>query len=158
MKFFTFSFPQKMTTPKQAFRAAGIGIGTAIFLLFGFVGCASFFSESIRQAEQESSGTAPIEDSSWVPEGFTQFNQKVATKWIEAPSDGCYVDGCYSMEVVSSETCNHLYVELSLLDGNGANVGFTNDATSSLSAGQKAILVFNATDGSSAKISKINCF
>lgn len=164
MKSFTFLFLTKMTTDKKTnageklARAAAIGIGVSAFLLLGFVGCASMVSQSIVRSEQESSGTVAIEDSSWVPEGFTPFNNKIATKWTEVPSEGCYLDGCYAMEVVSSEQCDHLYVELALLDSSGANVGFTNDTTSSLSPGQRAVLVFNASTGEKARIAKVNCF
>lgn len=146
-----------MVTKKGLFTAAAAGLSLSAFLLFGLVSCVALVGQSIEESERESSGTASIESTAWVPEGFTSFNNKVATKWIDVPGDQCYLDSCYAMEVVASEQCSHVYVELALLDSAGTNVGYTNDSTSSLEAGQRAVLVFNASAGQQAKISKINC-
>ena len=63
------------------------------------------------------------------------------------------------MEVVSKEGCDSLYAELSKLDAAGNNVGYTNETTSNVAAGQKAILKFETYgEFKSFQLSKISCY
>jgi hypothetical protein len=62
------------------------------------------------------------------------------------------------MELVSKNGCSSLYVELTRLGPNQENVGYTNDTTSNLAPGQKAVLTFSSfDDDKTAQLSKINC-
>ena len=62
----------------SAFAKGCLGSVVGILLLFG--GCAYLFGSSYKQVTDESAGETPIEDTSWVPTGFSAFNNKVAAK------------------------------------------------------------------------------
>ena len=135
-------------------------IGSVVGILVLFVGCAALFSNSYNNVTKESSGDVDISDRSWVPSGYTAFNNNVAYKWSENGSYSCgYGDRCIQMEVVSKEGCDSLYAELSKLDAAGNNVGYTNETTSNVAAGQKAILKFETYgEFKSFQLSKISCY
>ena len=99
-------------------------------------------------------------DTSWVPSGFNAYNNKVAYKWSANNSYSCDAGSrCIQMEVVAKDGCGNLYAELTKLDNSGNNVGYTNETTTGLAAGQKAILKFEAYDEvSKFQVSKINCY
>lgn len=107
------------------------------------------------------SSKAPAEtDTSWVPSGFTQYDDGTAIRYRKGDEVECgYRDGCYQIELVAKNGCSSLYVELSRLDSADNNVGYTNDTTSNLQPNQKAILTFSAfEEDKSARISKVNCY
>ena len=137
------------------------------------VGCSSIFAlvlvlsvvGSLIPKTSDSTSSVPSKisttaDLSWIPSGFTQYNDDTAVRFRKADEIKCgYRDSCYQMELVTKNGCSSLYVELNLLDSAGNNVGYTNDTTSGLQPKQKAILTFSASEeGKSAKISKINCY
>ena len=65
------------------------------------------------------------------------------------------------MEIIAREGCpTSLYAEITILDSAGTNIGFTNDTTSGLGAGQKAKLVFeDFTPGAqSARLAEVSCY
>lgn len=144
------------------------GCGTTLLILIGilgvigigFVGCVAMIGNSYVTQEKETNGESKIDDTSWVPAGYEAFNNKVAWKWSEDGSYECsHGDSCIQMEVVSKEGCESLYAELTKLDGEGNNVGYTNETTSNLTSGQKAILLFNTYgDFKSFRVSKISCY
>lgn len=129
-------------------------------IAIGFVGCVGMIGYNINKNEEESAGKAVINDTSWVPKGFVAYNNKVATKWSEKGSYSCsYGQRCVQMEVIPKEGCDSLYVELTQHDANGNNVGYTNETTSNIGSGEKAILLFNMFgDFNSVKLSKISCY
>ena len=135
-------------------------IGSVVGILVLFVGCAALIGNNYNNINKESSGDTEITDNSWVPTGFTAFNNNVAYKWSEDGSYSCgYADRCIQMEVVSKEGCGSLYAELSKLDAAGNNVGYTNETTSNVGAGQKAILKFETYgEFKSFQLSKISCY
>ncbi len=99
-------------------------------------------------------------DTSWIPSGYTGYNDNVAYKFRDKGEISCgYRDSCWQMELVSKKGCNSLYVELTRLGPAGENVGYTNDTTSNLEPNQKAILTFSSfDDDKTARLSKINCY
>lgn len=129
-------------------------------IAIGFVGCVGMIGYNINENEKESEGKAVINDTSWIPDGFQAYNNKVAIKWSEKGTYTCsYGQSCIQMEVVAKEGCERLYAELTKHDKNGSNVGFTNETTTNLLKGQKAILLFNTFgDFNSFQLSKINCY
>ena len=146
-------------SPKKSFIIGCFGSAVGVLVLF--VGCAALFSTSLEESQKESSGQAEVADTSWVPSGFIAYNNKVAYKWSENGSYSCdYGDKCVQMEAVAKEGCDNLYVELSSLDSANNNVGFTNETTSGLAAGQKAILKFETFGDNITNFSltKINCY
>jgi hypothetical protein len=103
-------------------------------------------------------------DTSWMPAKFNQWSQdpSVAWRWLENSEYECeYGDGCWGLMVISKNGClNGLYAELSLLDRNDVQVGYTNDSLSSSLPLQKSKMVFTTYDESadSARLSKISCY
>jgi hypothetical protein len=137
------------------------------------IGCASFFAlalalsfvGSLTSKTSDSTSSAPSKvsataDLSWIPSGFTQYNDDTAFRYREGNEIKCdYRDYCYQMELIAKNGCNNLYVELTRLDLAGNNVGYTNDTTSGLQPKQKAILTFSGyEEDKSVRISKINCY
>ena len=145
-----------MSTKKSLIGCLG-SIGVILVL---FVGCAALFSTSYEESQKEGSGEAEIKDTSWVPSGFDAYNNKVAYKWSANNSYRCDAGSrCIQMEVVAKEGCGNLYAELTKLDNSGNNLGYTNETSAGLAAGQKAILKFEAYDEvSKFQVSKINCY
>jgi hypothetical protein len=134
-----------------------LGSVIGVILLFG--GCAYLFGNSYNQATKESSGDAPIDDTSWIPEGFAPFNNKVAIKWSEANTFTCSYGRCAQIEVISKDGCSSLYAEATKVDQAGNNVGFTNATTSNLAPNQKAILMFETSgDFKTFEVAKISCY
>lgn len=104
---------------------------------------------------------APPEPS-WVPAGFTEWpGQDVAFRWGKSEyRPGCREDTlCLPVEVIARAGCDSLYVAASMLDAAGRNIGFTNDTTSGVGAGETAVLAMNASEGAtqSMRITEINC-
>ena len=142
---------------QNSFAKGCLGSVVGILVLFG--GCAYLFGSSYNKVNQESSGEATIEDTSWVPKGYTAFNNNVAWKWSPDGSYKCSYGRCIQMEVISKEGCGSLYAEASKLDGSGNNVGYTNATTSSLAPKQKALLMFETYgDFKSFQLAKISCY
>ncbi len=141
-----------------AFLSIAGSIGAILFL---FVGCVGMFAVNYNDTVNESEGKNTIKDTSWVPEGFTAFNNKVAYKYAESGSYTCSRrTRCLQMEVVSKEGCDSLYVEMAEINSSGANVGYNNETTSGLAAGQKAILVLDSYNDAADtfRLSKISCY
>ena len=116
--------------------------------------------EDTTPSSSPSQKSTPKVDNSWVPDGFKRFNSNVAIRWSPSGSYSCdYGDSCGQMEVVARRGCGNLYVELNKLDANGNNVGYTNETTTNVGAGQKAILKFD-TYGTfkTFQVSKISCY
>jgi hypothetical protein len=104
--------------------------------------------------------TYQVEDTSWIPAGYTAFNSDVAWKWSADGSYTCSYRSCSQIEVVSKNGCDNLYAEASLLDRSKNNVGYTNATTSSLQPMQKALLMFESDNGiyNTIQLSKISCY
>tara|TARA_S200002703_G_scaffold108245_1_gene94057 strand:- start:1527 stop:1985 length:459 start_codon:yes stop_codon:yes gene_type:complete len=152
-----------MAEGKTRSGCGGVVLGVVITLgaiVVGFVACVGMVGTSYVEQEKESAGKAAIKDTSWVPDGFTAYNNNVAIKWSDSGTYSCsYGDRCIQMEVVSKNGCDSLYGELTKLDSNGNNIGYTNETTSNLQPGQKAILMFNTYgDVSKFNLSKISCY
>jgi hypothetical protein len=100
----------------------------------------------------------------WYPEGFNEYegDSQIAWRWLDKGEYSCsYGDHCWGMSIIAREGCpSMVYAEISILDESDSNIGFTNDTTSGLSAGQKAKLVFeDFTPGAkSARLAKISCY
>jgi len=64
------------------------------------------------------------------------------------------------MEVVSKDGCDSLYVKVSEINSSGANVGYTNETTAGLAAGQKAILMLDTYNEAADqfRLSQISCY
>lgn len=133
----------------------GCGSLLGLFVILGVIG--SLLPNTPTTTSE--TGSTSASDTSWVPKGYTPYDENVAYRFRESSQINCgYRDSCWQIEVVSKNGCNSLYVELTRLGPNGENVGYTNDTTSNLNAGQKAVLTFSSyDDDKTAKLSEINC-
>jgi hypothetical protein len=98
----------------------------------------------------------------WYPKGYSEYETGIAYKWLTYGQYSCTYSSsyCWGMSVISVTGCNSLYVEINILDSAGNNIGFTNDTTSGLRAGQSAKLIFDSFEDAAdkAQVSKISCY
>ena len=112
----------------------------------------------------DSVNTNAASDTSWIPSNFDSWSadSNVAWRWLKANEYACeYGDGCWGMMLIAKSGCpSGLYVELSLLDKNDVQVGYTNETVGSALPMQKTKMIFNSFEESaeSGRISKINCY
>jgi hypothetical protein len=132
-------------------------LGTVGGILVLFTGCAYLYGNSYNKVTKESAGEAPIEDTSWVPSGYSAYNNNVAYKWSEGGYT-CTFGRCAQIEIYSKEGCSSLYVEANKMKGTN-NVGFTNATTTNLAPLGKAVLKLESGEGfDTFQISKISCY
>ncbi|WP_222929016.1 hypothetical protein [Synechococcus sp. TAK9802] len=132
----------------------------SLFVGVVILGAIGSMIEDTTPSSSPSQKSTPKVDNSWVPDGFTRYNSKVAIRWSPNGSYSCsYGQRCIQMEVVPRRGCGNLYAELNKIDANGNNVGYTNETTTNVGAGQKAILKFD-TYGTfkTFQVSKISCY
>ena len=112
----------------------------------------------------DSVNTNAASDTSWIPSNFDSWSadSNVAWRWLKANEYACeYGDRCWGMMLIAKSGCpSGLYVELSLLDKNDVQVGYTNETVGSALPMQKTKMIFNSFEESaeSGRISKINCY
>jgi hypothetical protein len=112
----------------------------------------------------DSLNSAAPTDTSWLPSNFDVWSSdpNVAWRWLKANEYTCeYGDGCWGMMLIAKSGCpSGLYVELSLLDKNDVQVGYTNETVGSALPMQKTRMIFNSFEESaeSGRISKISCY
>jgi len=98
--------------------------------------------------------------TSWIPTGFTSWDQEVAYKWVDNPTCNSY-SVCAAVQVIANKDCtNNLYAELILQDKDYVQYDYTNDSQGSLSRGSTAVLTFNFPPDerfAHFKLSKISC-
>jgi hypothetical protein len=113
--------------------------------------------ESLRISLQTSAKNLP-----WYPKGYSEFETGLAYRWLSSGQFSCsYSSGsCWGMSVRSQSGCTSLYVEITILDSQGNNIGYTNDTTSGLQVGQSAKMVFDSFEdnASKARLAKIDCY
>ena len=126
-------------------------------------GCASQTGQVGRDEEPEVRTPRPTPDE-WWPSDFSPSpeDDNVAFRFMDNGTYECEFGGrCKGVEVITRDGCpTSLYVEASILDAGGTNIGFTNDTTSGLAAGQRAklILEFFEESADSIRITDISCF
>lgn len=131
----------------------------SLFVVVVILGAIGSLIEDTTTSSPSQKSTQQV-DNSWVPDGYTRYNSKVAYRWSPSGAYSCsYGDRCIQMEVVPRRGCSRLYAELNKIDANGNNVGYTNETTTNVGAGQKAILKFD-TYGTfkTFQVSKISCY
>lgn len=98
----------------------------------------------------------------WYPKGFSEYDSGIAFKFLKYGSEyrcSYYGAYCWGIEFISKSSCSSFYVELSILDSSGANIGYTNDLTSNVNPLQRVKMVFNSyEDGAkSGQIAQVTC-
>lgn len=138
------------------------------FLIDSLATCnlAIAYSEALAQSvsvnEFVAQFRARVQNLPWYPEGFGIFSNGIAYRWLENGEYRCsYGNHCWGMYVVVQNGCpTSLYVEITILDGAGTNIGYTNDIANRVRAGDKVKLVFeDFTPGArSARVAEISCY
>lgn len=107
----------------------------------------------------------PVEvDTSWIPTEFNSWTDdpSVAWRWLKDNEYKCTLgDSCWGMMVIARGGCDRsLYAEISILDKNEVQIGYTNDTASQALPMQKTKLIFNTfeDDAHTARLSKISCY
>jgi hypothetical protein len=100
--------------------------------------------------------------NAWVPSGFEKWNNEIAYRFVKGKS--CTLDiaeACVHYEIYTRYGCpNSLYVEVAFLDTSGAQVDWSNNTTTSLSPGSRALLEFVSFESSAKQvhITQIICY
>jgi hypothetical protein len=100
----------------------------------------------------------------WYPRGFDSYDSDSAYRFLSGKKGEyrCTYSGayCWGIEFVSRTGCDNLYVELTILDSTGRNIGFTNDTTSGVRAGERVVLIFDTFDSAAdkARIAEVSCY
>jgi hypothetical protein len=147
-------YQKKRNTQRNIF----VAIGLILVLVFAL----SSNTNNGGTGSNYEAETAP--DTSWIPAAFNQFsgNPEIAWRWLESKEYKCsYGDFCEGIMVIAKNGCaNSLYAEISLLDKNDVQIGYTNDTLSSALPMQESKMVFNIMDeeASQVRISKISCY
>lgn len=128
-------------------------------LLIVFQLASNYFSNTSNTSGTYQTGSLSS-TTSWMPTGFTSWDQEVAYKWVDDPTCDTY-SVCAAVQVVANKDCmNNLYAELILQDKNYVQYDYTNDSQGSLSKGSTAELTFNFPPDerfAHFKLSKISC-
>jgi hypothetical protein len=151
-----------------------------VAVLVGVVVCAGVWGSMVIPIDSVNTGgmdfspqasalsPSPVADPAWTPpQGFQAIQTRspygeskwVAIRWVPPAEAQCetYMSRCYQLEIVSEKGCSLLYASLIKLDSAGANIGYTNDTTSSVVAEQIARLTFSASGEKTVQIGEINC-
>lgn len=121
------------------------------------------YGQTSKNFSVDSKSLSSPADTSWIPVEFNSWtdDSNIAWRWLDSKEYTCSGDGCWGIMVISKNGCqNGLYAEISILDKNDVQVGFTNDSLSSALPMQKSKLIFDTFEKSahSARISKIHCY
>ena len=149
-----------------------IGIGFVGFIVFcfilGFIGGGSS-SDTSSTASSEPTAAASseptVDEAPWFPAGYSEVQDGIALKWMtvaeDNASDACTGDHCWGAYVIARDGCpSSLYAEITLLDGQDVQLGYTNDSVGSVSPGTKVRLMFNTYENSArqARLAKVSCY
>lgn len=134
--------------------------------LIGLCDLAAVNTDIVAKARRLSTLRSVIQNAArnvpWFPRGYTEFEAGIAQKWLSVGEYSCSYSGvsCWGMSVISKNGCGNLYVEITILDTAGNNIGFTNDSASGLQPGQKAKLIFDTFEDEAkfARVAEINCY
>jgi hypothetical protein len=97
-------------------------------------------------------------DTSWIPEGFEQYDNNFAIKWGKVVMTSDFWTYA-NIQVISRKSCSNLYVEMTELTKNNINIGYTNATTAGLRSGETANLNLRSPKSVDAyRISKISCY
>ena len=89
---------------------------------------------------------------------FIKLNDSLAFRWVTYKD--CNAPKCNSIEVISRFGCpNSLYAQVTQLDKDNRNIGYSNDSTSRIKPNQKALLKFRSweKDLKTWSLEEINC-
>jgi hypothetical protein len=113
-----------------------------------------------RAADQAAADAEAALDASYLEQGYYSWGDGLYYRWADPSEFTCDYFSCLHVYVTTSYlSCSSVYVEASILSGS-VNVGYTNDSTGYLGAGQTAELTLTDTSdgGNVFSITEINCW
>lgn len=126
-----------------------VAVGVAVLAL---AGCSA----------KGSTTTKPATAAPWAPTGYTEYGD-VAYRWTSS-GFACksYQDNCFGVTVVARDGCpDGVYIELAVLDANGAVVDKANEITAGITNKDVAQAVLSPPGGApknaKARVTKLNC-
>jgi hypothetical protein len=142
-----------------------ISLFSAFFIVsFALSSSQDTIDSTSNSDENANTQVEPPVDNSWIPSNFGTFSgdNNVAYRWLENDEFDCgYGDSCWGIMIMSKQGCpNGLYAELSILDRDDVQVGYTNDSVGSALPLQKTKMIFETFEDSahSARVSDISCY
>lgn len=170
-KFSYMSKPEESSDPnpdisesKKPIRVWQIMIPIMLIILVLSVIVNVFFPSSSTPDESQTTSTAPIYDSSWIPSDFSGYpdDDNVAWRWGTRSETNCsYSSGsCWSVMLITRDGCpSGMYAELAIFDGSGVQIDYTNDSTTRVSPNTKVKLTFDTFNeqADTARLSEVSC-
>jgi len=106
--------------------------------------------------------TSAPSPTSWLPSGFQVAGDGLGVRWLDDNEFSCsYSSGhCWGLEVITRDGCQDLYAEITILNSNRVNIGWTNDTASGIRPMEKVQLIFDTFEDSAhyARLSELNCY
>jgi hypothetical protein len=169
--------PTESSTPNQTFRSnediireyevskksrrRNIIIGIASVVIAFFL---ISFSSSSDNSPTSSYPVVEEDLSNWIPTGFNSWSDdpNVSWRWLENKEYKCDYDrACSGIMIIARNGCDrNLYAEVSILDKNNVQIGYTNDTVSSALSMEESKLIFNTYEeyADTFRLSKISCY
>jgi len=144
-------------------RRRNIWVGIAVF--FGLVWAYGYVTNSDNLTSTNVTSPAPI-DTSWIPTDFNSYSDdpNIGWRWLKKNEYKCSYGssgGCWGMMIIAKDGCDRrLYAEISILDKNEVQIGYTNETASQALPMQKTKFVFDTfeDDADTARLAKISCY
>lgn len=135
--------------------AAAISAVLGVFVLIGTL------TQPSTTNGQTSSFDSQTADTSWIPTGYTQWDDNVAWKWADNSTFECasYDDACNAVDLVSHYGCpNGIFVEIAAVDDSGVVRDKGNEITAAVPVGVQARAVVGLPgEFSQSQVSQISC-
>ena len=102
----------------------------------------------------------------WIPIEFNSYSDdpNIGWRWLKKNEYKCSYgssSGCWGMMIIAKDGCDRsLYAEISILDKNEVQIGYTNETASQALPMQKTKFVFDTfkDDADTARLAKISCY
>ncbi len=139
-----------------------IFVGFAI--LFIFIWAYNIGSTSSNNSMSSPSPATNEDLTNWIPSGFNSWpdDSNVSWRWLEDKEYKCdRGNACSGVMIIAKDGCkNSLYAEVSLIDKNGVQIGYTNDTLSSALSMQENKMIFSSyeKEASEVRLAKISCY
>jgi hypothetical protein len=137
-----------------------VAITVLIFCIWAY----SSGSTSSNNTAASSSSVTDEGLTNWIPPGFNSWSDdpNVSWRWLENDEYECDYDrACSGIMIIARSGCDsNLYAEVSILDKDNVQIGYTNDTLSSALSMEESKLIFNTYEenADTFRLSKISCY
>lgn len=135
--------------------AAAISAILGVFVLIGAL------TQTTTTSASAGSFDSQAVDTSWIPAGYTAWDDNVAWKWADDSTFQCgsYDEACNAVDLVTHYGCpNGIFVEMAAVDDSGVVRDKGNEITAAVPAGSQARAVVGLPgEFSKSQLSQISC-